>query len=88
MGPGVTTLPARYNPGVSPQESPASVEREIAALSRKLDSARAELAWLRTNGPSPRGWFAGILAGMVLVVVAFAGFAWWVSSNLHPPINW
>jgi hypothetical protein len=73
---------------VSLPESPASVEREIAALSRKLERARAELASLRANGPEPRGTFAGILAGMVLVVVAFVGFAWWVSSVVVPPIVW
>ena len=80
MAPGVTTLRARYNPPVNPQGSPASVEREIAALSRKLERARAELASLRTNGPEPRGTVAGILAGMVLVVVAFAAFACWVGT--------
>ena len=80
MAPGVTTLPARYNPPVSTQESPASVEREIAALSRKLEGARAELASLRANGPEPRGTVPGILAGMVLVVMAFAAFACWVGT--------
>jgi len=80
MGRGVTTLPARYNPPVNPPESPASVEREIAAFSRKLERARAELASLRANGPEPRGVVAGILAGMVLVVVAFVAFACWVGT--------
>jgi hypothetical protein len=65
---------------VSAQESPASVEREIAALSRKLDRARAELASLRTNGPEPRGMIVGVFAGMALVVVAFVAFALWVGT--------
>jgi hypothetical protein len=80
MPPGVTTPPARYNPPVSAQESPASLEREIAALSRKIERARSELASLRTNGPEPRGTVAGVLAGMLLVVVAFVAFACWVGT--------
>ena len=88
MGPRVTTLLPRYNPPMNAQESPASVEREIAALSRKLERARAELASLRTNGPEPRGTVAGFLAGTVLVVMAFVGFVWWLSWALQPPINW
>jgi len=80
MGRGVTTPPARYNPLVSAQESPASVEREILALSRKLDHARGVLASLRRNGPEPRGMVPGVFAGMVLVVVAFVAFACWVGT--------
>jgi hypothetical protein len=56
------------------------VEREIAALSRKIERARAELASLRAHGPEPRGMIPGVLAGMVLVVVAFLAFAAWVES--------
>jgi hypothetical protein len=84
MGPRVTTPPARYNPPVSTHESPASVEREIAALSRRIDRARAELASLR-HGPEPRGMVPGVLAGMVLVVAAFVAFVWWVDLSLVPP---
>jgi hypothetical protein len=65
---------------VDAQESPASVEREILALSRKLDHARAELASLRRNGPEPRGMVQGVFAGMALVVVAFIAFACWVGT--------
>ena len=65
---------------MSAQLSPASVEREIAALSRKIERARAELASLRTNGPEPRGMVPGIFAGMALVVVAFVAFACWVGT--------
>lgn len=80
MGPRVTTLPARYNPLVSTHETPASVEREIALLSRRLDRARAELASLRAHGPEPRGMIAGVLTGMVLAVAAFVAFALWVGT--------
>jgi hypothetical protein len=65
---------------VSAQETPASVEREIAALSRKIDRARAELASLRKNGPEPRGMIVGVFAGMGLVVAAFVAFACWVGT--------
>lgn len=80
MGPRVTTPPARYNPSVTAPESPASLERDIAALSRKLEGRRAELASLREHGPEPRGMIPGVLAGMLLVVVAFVAFALWVDS--------
>ena len=56
------------------------MEREIAALSRKLEHARAELASLRRNGPEPRGMVVGVFAGMALVVVAFVAFACWVGT--------
>ncbi|HEX8794915.1 MAG TPA: hypothetical protein VF765_28410 [Polyangiaceae bacterium] len=62
------------------QETAASAEREIAALSRKIDRARAELASLRQHGPEPRGMVPGVLAGMVLVVAAFVAFVLWVDS--------
>ncbi len=65
---------------MSEPESPASVEREIAALSRKIERARAELASLRQHGPEPRGMIPGVLAGMVVVVVAFVAFALWVGT--------
>ncbi len=65
---------------MSAPESPASVEREIAVLSRKLERARSELASLRAHGPEPRGLVPGVLAGMVLVVVAFLAFALWAES--------
>jgi hypothetical protein len=80
MGPGVTTPRARYNESVSAPESPASIQREIAALSRRVERARAELASLREHGPEPRGMIPGVLAGMVLAVVAFVGFVLWVES--------
>lgn len=65
---------------MSARESPASVEREIAALSRKIERARAELASLRQHGPEPRGMIPGVLAGMVVVVVAFVAFALWAGT--------
>jgi ferric-dicitrate binding protein FerR (iron transport regulator) len=80
MRPGVTTPPARYNACVSAPESHASVEREIAALSRKIERGRAELASLREHGPEPRGMIPGVFAGMLLVLAAFVAFAVWVDS--------
>jgi hypothetical protein len=80
MGPGVTTSPARYNPPVSAHDTAASVEREIAVLSLRIERAKAELAGLRMHGPEPRGMMAGVIAGMLVVVAAFAAFAWWVGA--------
>jgi hypothetical protein len=65
---------------VSGHDTPASVEREIAALARRIDRAKAELASLRAHGPEPRGMMVGVIAGMVVVVAAFAAFACWVGS--------
>ena len=76
---------ARYNPPVDAHESLPLVEREIAALSHRLDRARAELASLRQHGSEPRGMVPGVLAGMVLVVAAFVAFVWWVDLGIVPP---
>lgn len=65
---------------MSASESPATLEREIAGLTRKIERARAELASLRAHGPEPRGMVPGVLAGMVVVVVAFVAFAMWVGT--------
>ena len=64
-------------------ESPAALEREIAGLARRIERARAELASLRQHGPEPRGMVPGVLAGMLLVIVAFLAFAWWVEAALQ-----
>lgn len=56
------------------------MEREIAALSREIDRARAELASLRAHGPEPRGMVPGVFAGMLLVIAAFVAFACWVGT--------
>jgi len=80
MAPGVTTLPARYNPPVSTREAQAALEREIADLDRRVGRAQALLASLRSHGPEPRGMLAGVAVGIVFVVLGFVAFAWMVMS--------
>jgi hypothetical protein len=52
------------------------LEGEIERLRGQLDVTSARLEVARVEGPRPRGFFPGLLVGIVLTLVAFAGLAW------------
>jgi hypothetical protein len=47
---------------------------EIASLRTELDRATARLESLHRSGPEPRGFVAGVLAGLLVVVAGGALF--------------
>jgi hypothetical protein len=58
------------------------LEVEIVSLRNELDLATARLDALRSSGPEPRGFVAGVLAGLLLLIACFALFAYVVGSTL------
>lgn len=58
-------------------QTPEALEREIAVLTRRVESANLELAGLREHGPEPRGVAPGVIAGMLVVVAGFIAFICW-----------
>jgi hypothetical protein len=57
-------------------ESPTSLEREVARLGRRVDQAGKELERLRAAGQEPRGMVHGLAVGMVLSFVFYLVVAW------------
>lgn len=57
-------------------EERVRLEAEIEKLRGTLDVTSARLDVARAEGPQPRGFFPGLLVGIVLTLFAFAGLAW------------